>query len=156
MQLVDEAIKNVREMSQLLRPTILDDFGIDAALRSLTDSFAVRTGIQVNYESNVHGERLPDETETALFRIAQEALTNIARHSNASTVWIALGNQGKSVSMKIRDNGKGFTMSGKRPASGGLGLAGMQTRAHGCGGNLKVSAAEGKGVEIEVACPTEA
>ncbi|MBV9268556.1 MAG: hypothetical protein JO061_20475 [Acidobacteriaceae bacterium] len=156
MQLVDGAIKNVREMSQLLRPTILDDFGIDAALRSLTDSFSLRTGVHVKYDSNLQGQRLPDETETALFRIAQEALTNVARHSNATDVSIELGKRDNSIAMKIRDNGKGFAITNSRPLSGGLGLAGMHTRAHGCGGSLKVNAAEGKGVEIEVACPIEA
>lgn len=153
LRLIDEAIQNVREMSQLLRPTALDDFGLDAALRSLTESFAVRTGVKVKYESNLEGGRLRDESETALFRIAQEALTNIARHSSATEAHIELCATRDSVKLKIQDNGKGFELNGKRPASGGLGLAGMRTRARGCGGNLKVNTAEGKGVEIQVECP---
>src|SRR5581483_4378767 len=87
VSLVDEAIGNVRQMSQLLRPTILDDFGLEAGLRWLAEGFAVRTGIDVKVESAYSG-RLPDETETHLFRIAQEALTNVARHSGARRVTI--------------------------------------------------------------------
>ncbi|HNY39366.1 MAG TPA: histidine kinase, partial [Bryobacteraceae bacterium] len=88
LQLTDQALASVRELSQLLRPVILDDFGLDAALLWLTDRFSMRTGIQVNYNSR-GASRLPDETETHLFRIAQEALTNIARHSKATRVGIS-------------------------------------------------------------------
>ncbi|MDQ2777208.1 MAG: sensor histidine kinase [Acidobacteriota bacterium] len=152
MTLVDGSIKNVREMSQLLRPTILDDFGLDAALRSLTENFAQRTGIGVSYRSDLNGQRLRDQTETHLFRIAQEALTNVARHSEAKSAAVDLNRHGQKVTLTIRDDGNGFEMM-KRRQSQGLGLAGMQTRARGCGGTLKISAANGKGVEIEVACP---
>jgi signal transduction histidine kinase len=153
MQLVDQAIRDVREMSQLLRPTILDDFGLDAALQSLADNFSQRTGIEVKYHSNLKGERLRDETETHLFRIAQEALTNVARHSGATSVSVSLEHKGDELHLSIRDNGKGFDAAAPRNSSG-LGLAGMETRARGCGGTLKVIAANGKGVEIEVACPS--
>ncbi len=79
LHLVEEAIGNVRQLSQLLRPTILDDFGLEAGLRWLVEGFAARTGIEATLQSSCSG-RLPDETETHLFRIAQEALTNVARH----------------------------------------------------------------------------
>ncbi|MGA3237686.1 MAG: ATP-binding protein [Bryobacteraceae bacterium] len=94
LHLVDEAIGNVRQMSQLLRPIILDDFGLEAGLRWLAEGFSTRTGIEVSVDSN-HPGRLPDETETHLFRIAQEALTNVARHSGAKRVLIKL-DAGKS------------------------------------------------------------
>src|SRR5260221_12807291 len=89
VKLVDEAIGNVRQMSQLLRPTILDDFGLEAGLRWLAEGFQARTGTEVKVVSTYSG-RLPDETETHLFRIAQEALTNIARHAGAKHVEIKL------------------------------------------------------------------
>ena len=89
LHLVDEAIGNVRQMSQLLRPIILDDFGLEAGLRWLAEGFSTRTGIEVNVDSN-HPGRLADETETHLFRIAQEALTNVARHAGAKRVRIKL------------------------------------------------------------------
>src|SRR5206468_8606070 len=87
VHLVDDAIGNVRQMSQLLRPTILDDFGLEAGLRWLAEGFTHRTGIEVEFHGGL-GRRLPDETETHLFRIAQEALTNVARHSGAKHVWM--------------------------------------------------------------------
>jgi signal transduction histidine kinase len=152
-QLVDQAIKDVRDMSQLLRPTILDDFGLEAALQSLCDSFSVRTGVSVSFNSNFNGLRLRDETETHLFRIAQEALTNIARHSKATAVSINLDRKGEEVKLRIQDNGAGFELE-KQRTGGGLGLAGMETRARGCGGILHFATSPGKGVQIEVVCPT--
>ncbi len=152
-RLVDQAIKDVREMSQLLRPTILDDFGLDAALKSLTDNFSQRTGIHVEYRSDMNGRRLRDETETHLFRIAQEALTNVARHSQATSVSVELLSHGDDVALTIRDNGRGFEITERRPASG-LGLAGIETRARGCGGKLTMETGTGKGLKIEVTCPT--
>jgi signal transduction histidine kinase len=160
MKLVDQAINDVREMSQLLRPTMLDDFGLDAALRSLTDSFSQRTNIAMNYQSNLAGQRLSDRAETSLFRIAQEALTNVARHAAASEVNVDLTRRDGLVNLCIRDNGKGMEI-GKRTAkkqslnSGGLGIAGMETRAQACGGRLSVESALGKGMKVEVTCPIE-
>jgi signal transduction histidine kinase len=144
----------VREMSQLLRPTILDDFGLDAALRSLTESFSQRTGIKVEYQSNVDGRRWKDDAETNLYRIAQEALTNVARHSQATLVNVELEESSGSLALHIRDNGRGLDPeAGNR--SRGLGLAGMQTRARGCGGNLRLQNEPGKGLRIEVTCPLD-
>jgi signal transduction histidine kinase len=160
MKLVDQAISDVREMSQLLRPTMLDDFGLDAALRSLTESFSQRTGISMNYQSNLTDQRLADGAETSLFRIAQEALTNVARHAQATEVNVALDRRDSQVSLLIRDNGKG-TETVKRKAnkqslnSGGLGMAGMETRAQACGGRLSVESAPGQGMKIEVTCPID-
>ncbi len=155
MLLVDDAIRDVREMSQLLRPTILDDFGLNAALRSLTESFAQRTGIRVDYTSDIQSLRLRDEAETHLYRIAQEALTNVARHAEATAVEIGLHSDGQKVQLTIKDNGHGS----KKPASGdtrGLGLAGMQTRARGCGGELSIKSDSEKGFTVAVTCPVNA
>ena len=152
LNLVDQAIRDVRDLSQLLRPTILDDFGLDAALRTLTDGFAKRTGISVNYQSELGSYRLKDEAETALYRIAQEALTNVARHSQATAVDVSVSKQVSGVTLAIGDNGKGVDMSAKRNQPG-LGLAGMQTRARGCGGIVRFESAPQKGLKIEVTCP---
>ncbi|HEX4748103.1 MAG TPA: sensor histidine kinase [Bryobacteraceae bacterium] len=153
MHLVDRAIQDVREMSQLLRPTILDDFGLDAALRSLTDSFSQRTGIKVEYQSTVNGRRWNDDAETNLYRIAQEALTNVARHSQATAVNVGLAESNGSLVLQIRDNGRGLDAQPQR--SSGLGLAGMQTRAQGCGGTLRIESETGKGLRLEVTCPLD-
>jgi signal transduction histidine kinase len=148
IKLVDQSISNVRELSQLLRPTILDDFGLDAGLRWLAERFAQRTGVEVDYQSGFTG-RLPDETETHLFRIVQEALTNVARHSGATRVSIHLRADGSSIRLTLSDNGRGLETS----ANGGMGLNGMRARARSAGGQLDLKSEPGKGVTIEVYAP---
>src|SRR5476649_1163868 len=103
VHLVDDAIGNVRQMSQLLRPTILDDFGLAAGLRWLCEGFATRTGIDATCDAAFAG-RLPDQTETHLFRIAQEALTNVARHASAKNVRVQLEAEGRQVRLTIADD----------------------------------------------------
>jgi len=155
--LVDEAIHNVRELSQLLRPTILDDFGLDAGLRWLSDGFAQRTGIQVEYKSSLTA-RLPDETETHLFRIAQEALTNAARHSGATQVKMRLWADSGQAYLSIRDNGRGLptapsSRSGREADGNGMGLIGMRARARSAGGEVTIRSSNGSGLQIEVQVP---
>jgi signal transduction histidine kinase len=157
LRLVDDAIGNVRQMSQLLRPTILDDFGLEAGLRWLADGFAARTGISVELDSQFSG-RLPDETETHLFRIAQEALTNVARHSGARHVAIRLETEGEEICLSIQDDGRGLPQVAPNgvPAntpSGGLGLIGMRARARSAGGDITIRSRPGEGVRIEVRAP---
>jgi signal transduction histidine kinase len=148
ISLVDDSIQNVREISQLLRPTVLDDFGLDASLRAMSEKFQQRTGTEVEYESNLAG-RLSDEVETHLFRIAQEALTNVARHSGATKVKIALRSQEQKVRLSISDNGKGLQK--KEPPRGGLGMIGMRARARSAGGEFTVY--NGRGLTIDVWVP---
>lgn len=146
--LVDDAIQNVREMSHLLRPTILDDFGLDAGIRWLTERFAQRTGIEVNYHSTFQ-DRLPDEAETHLFRIVQEALTNVARHSAATRVDIELQRDGERIHFSMKDNGRGFN---NENAPGGLGLVGMHARARSIGGELTLQSRGGVAIELWAPC----
>ena len=159
LKLVDESIQNIRQMSQLLRPLILDDFGLDASLNWLADGFTQRTGIIVKYQSNFK-DRLEDEQETHLFRIAQEALTNIARHSGASEVDIELRHEGSRILLCIADNGKGFSQTKAPRGMGprgigqrGMGMTGMRARARSVGGELQVDSSGEKGVRIEVWTP---
>lgn len=147
--LLKDGVSNVREVSQLLRPTILDDFGLDASLRWLVEGFADRTGIAARYESSFQ-ERLDDETETQLFRIAQEALTNIARHAEATEVRVSLTASTSGLRLSVSDNGKGFA---KGDSGGGMGLAGMRARTRVAGGQLNMTSAPGKGVSITVEVP---
>ena len=148
MKLVDQSISNVRELSQLLRPTILDDFGLDAGIRWLVDRFRDRTSIETEYRSEFTG-RLQDETETHLFRIVQEALTNIARHSGATRVFIHLRREGDEIRLTIQDNGKGL----QKPRAAGMGLSGMRARARSAGGELQLRSTPGQGVTIDVHAP---
>jgi signal transduction histidine kinase len=158
LSLVDQAIVNVRELSQLLRPTILDDFGLSAGIKWLCERFTQRTGIEVDYQSNFE-DRLLDETETHLFRIAQEALTNVARHSKASAVRVALKKDGHHVRLTVTDNGQGILAAANgKPAvadasSGGMGMVGMRARARSAGGELKVDTAPGRGVAVYASFP---
>ena len=143
-QLVDEAIQNVRELSHLLRPTILDDFGLDAGIRWLAERFTERTGIAADYRSNFH-ERLKDETETHLFRIVQEALTNVARHSGAKHVGIELERNGERIHLRMKDDGHGFE---REQRTEGLGLVGMRARARSVGGELEVQSQDGVAIDL--------
>jgi signal transduction histidine kinase len=152
LRLVDEAIGNVREMSQLLRPTILDDFGLEAGVRWLVEGFATRTGIEVDFQSNYSG-RLPDDTETHLFRIAQEALTNAARHSGAKHMQVKLESTGKKILLRIQDDGRGLPKVPVARTPAPMGMIGMRARARSAGGDVAVRSSPGGGVLIEVRVP---
>jgi len=156
---VNEAIGNVRQLSQLLRPIILDDFGLDAALRWLAERFQQRTRIDVEYQSNFTG-RLVDETETHLFRISQEALTNIARHSGATQVKLSLTAENGMIHLSVADNGRGLPPNAEvseNAAKPSLGMTGMRARARSLGGKLNFSSgngnALGNGLCIDVSLP---
>ena len=150
LRLVDESIGNVRQMSQLLRPTILDDFGLEAALRWLVEGFAARTGMEVDFVSHYAG-RLEDETETHLFRIAQEALTNVARHAEAKHVSVKLTSSGSEICLSVDDDGRG--LGDRLPGHRGMGMIGMRARARSAGGDVTVRSQPGQGVHIEVRVP---
>ena len=153
LQLVDESIANVRELSQLLRPVILDDLGLEAALRWLVDKFAQRTRLTAEFNASGAG-RYADETETHLFRIAQEALTNIARHSGATRVQVSLVATADVVRLVIEDDGRGLLppdATGIEPPS--LGMVGMRARARQSGGELLTERAEPHGLRLRVTVP---
>jgi signal transduction histidine kinase len=150
IKLIDDAIDNVRTLSQLLRPTILDDFGLDAGIRWLAERFSERTRIDVDYRSQFTG-RLADQTETHLFRIVQEALTNVARHANASRVTIFLRAENGNIHLTLSDNGRGLT----EPNHFGMGLIGMRARARSAGGDCTISSTQGGGVTVDVTAPME-
>ncbi len=137
-------------MSQLLRPTILDDFGLQAGIRWLAEGFSERTGVEVSVETPYEG-RLPDETETHFFRISQEALTNIARHSGAKRAGIRLEQRAGEICLTIRDDGRGLA-PGDLPKRG-MGMSGMRARARSAGGDVHVQSTPGQGVVIEVRAP---
>jgi len=142
------AIQEVRRISRDLRPGALDDLGLGPALKTLTDEFSERTNIQSELETVVFRNRLDEDAKIALFRIAQEALTNIERHSDATHVNIRLFGHRGGATLRIRDNGSGF---GKSKASGGLGLRNMQERVEQLGGTFRIlSSAEGTVVEADV------
>jgi signal transduction histidine kinase len=149
LALTKQAIDNARELSQLLRPSILDDFGLVAGIRWLAENFSQRTGIRVNC-TFLFEKRLNGEAETQLFRIVQEALTTVARHANATAVEVELKATGSAVILRVSDNGTG--VSGEKRV-GGLGLVGARARARSLGGILGVKSQPGQGLTIEVSLP---
>jgi signal transduction histidine kinase len=153
VNIVDEAIQQVRDLSFELRPSLLDDLGLSAALRWYADRYAQRTGIDTKIsicpESRV---RLPRELETACFRIVQEALTNVARHSQAKNAYVDVRTTNGALSLSIKDDGTGFNL---HPSNGdrwlrSLGLRGMEERAHAAGGRLEINSAPRAGTEVRV------
>ncbi len=152
--LVNKAIAEVRLISRNLRPSELDDLGLNAALRSLCSEFEERTGIEVQLEAETFGKVLPPGVELTIYRIAQEALNNVQKHADAKHVRISLVRDVKSVRMKIADDGKGFdqTQPGNRTKSG-WGLANMRQRALLFGGNVLVKTASAGGTQIELSIP---
>lgn len=148
--ILEEALAGVRELSQLLRPVILDDFGLDAGLRWLTERFADRTRIDVGYTSQCP-RRLDEDQETHLFRIAQEALTNVARHSGATAVKVHLEVEGDQALLRVIDNGQGMDEAVQKKLS--MGLVGMRARARHIGGDLTFEKAPGGGLQVEVKAP---
>ncbi len=142
------AIQEVRRISRDLRPGALDDLGLGPALKTLTDEFSERTGIASELETVVFRNRLDEDAKIALFRIAQEALTNIERHSDADTVGIRLFGHRGGATLRIRDNGTGF---GQDKVKGGLGLRNMQERVEQLGGTFRLlSSKDGTVVEADV------
>jgi signal transduction histidine kinase len=153
IEVFDEVLRSVRELSQMLRPVILDDFGLDAGLRWLSERFTQRTQIAVDYRSNFK-DRLAESIETHLFRISQEALTNVARHSGATQAWITLSVDADHIRLTVEDNGRGIQEKGQ-PAGASLGMVGMRARARQIGGELQVENRAEGGLRIELIAPFE-
>lgn len=146
-QMVDDLIKSVRRIASDLRPPILDHLGLPAALEWLAQDFARRTGIACRATLRPFDAAISDEHATALFRIVQEALTNVSRHAAATAVDLDLGIEGGCVALQIRDNGLGIA---ERVASGpgSLGILGMRERAAALGGVLEVVPRAGGGTRV--------
>ncbi|HEX7529534.1 MAG TPA: PAS domain S-box protein, partial [Pyrinomonadaceae bacterium] len=155
--IVDEALGRVRELSIELRPSLLDDLGLTAALRWYVDRFAQRTGIIAEMLNGFEeGGRLPRELETVCFRIAQEALTNVARHAQAGSVSVQLERSRERILLTIIDDGVGFDVDKlKKSASAAtaLGLRGMEERALAVGGYIKIDSGLERGTQIRATFP---
>jgi len=157
IDIVDEALGCVRELSIELHPSLLDDLGLTAALRWYVDRYAERTGIMAEVlNSFKEDERLPRELETACFRIAQEALTNVARHAQAGSVSVHLERSGERMLLTVIDDGVGFDIDNlrkKAPAAPTLGLRGMEERALAVGGHIEIDSGSGRGTRVRTIFP---
>jgi signal transduction histidine kinase len=156
IKLVDGALNRVRSLSLDLRPSQLDDLGLQPALRWYLDRQARSSGLAVEFKADLPPARLDPGVETACFRIAQEAMTNVLRHAGASRVRVDLRARDGEIELVVEDDGRGFNVPAAqaRAASGeSLGLLGMEERAELAGGRIKMLSAPGKGTRIEARFP---
>jgi len=149
--LVVETLQDVRRLAVELRPSALDDFGLEPALRRLGQSVREAGGLDVQVETMLGGERLAPDVETAVYRSVQEALTNVIKHANAARASIVVTRKPDGVLVMIEDDGRGFDPAASR--DGGLGLLGMRERVELLDGTLQVEAEPGQGTTLIVTLP---
>ena len=155
-RLLTNTLQEVRSLSFELRPSLLDHFGILAAIRGYSKNFSERTGINVEVCGKDIVERFPPEVEILFYRCAQEALTNAAKHSEAEKVIIDIVQNESILCMKIKDNGKGFDVENhleKNMTGSSIGLFGMRERVALMNGELKIHSEKNKGAELEIRVP---
>ena len=146
------AIQEVRRISRDLRPGVLDDLGVGPAIKALAEDFGTRTGITVEFETVVFRNRLDDEAKIAMYRVAQEALTNIERHARASTVVIDVRGHTTGATLRISDDGCGIEHAQSTIPAAGLGLRNMQERIEQLDGTLRILSTK-SGTVIEATVP---
>jgi signal transduction histidine kinase len=154
--IIDHAIQQVRSISHLLHPPLLDEVGLLSALRWYLEGLEERSGIETYLDVQPSSfTRLTPDLETAVFRIVQEALTNVFRHSEAGKVWIGLTQTESSTVITVRDDGKGIgkKIAEQRPDSVGIGIGGMKQRAKEFGGELRLTNTQ-PGTLVELVIPS--
>ena len=154
-EMLGQTVEEVQRIARNLRPSVLDQLGLVAALRATTTEFADRTGVAVKLACAQLTARLPADTELTLYRILQEALRNVEKHARARHVTVRL-RQRTFIQLAINDDGIGFDPehhAARRKGKGGLGLLSMRERATYVGGAFKIKSVRGAGTEIEVLIP---
>lgn len=151
LKMIDHTVKSIRRISSELRPSLLDDLGLIAAMEWHLDEFERRSGISKEFHSEVQALDLPDNVKINLFRIFQESLTNVARHSGGTHVIVKLNKSENELILTITDNGKGFDKenAGKKT----LGILGMKERTIMIGGTYDIAGVAGEGTTVTVAIP---
>jgi signal transduction histidine kinase len=150
-ELVVATLQDVRRLAVQLRPKALDDFGLVPAVDRLVQTFSESSGIRVDLEARLGRERLPSDVETTVYRIVQEALTNVVKHAEAKNVSILLVRRGDIVTAVIEDDGVGFETTAADDDS--LGLAGMRERVELHDGRLTIESAPGSGTTLRIEVP---
>jgi PAS domain S-box-containing protein len=153
-ELIDSIIQTVKRISAALRPGILDDLGLVAAIEWQAEEFQNRTGISCRFTVNPDDLTVDQDRSTAIFRIFQETLTNVARHSSASLVSVVLLRETRSLMLRVADNGTGITEKQIHDPKS-FGLIGMRERVHPWGGLISITGIPGEGTTIEVSIPLE-
>jgi signal transduction histidine kinase len=154
-RLLQKTMETVHRFARELRPTMLDELGLLPALRSYLKGFAERTGLRVSLRGNAFAENLGGEQKTVLFRVAQESLTNVSKHAEASRVAVTLRKVAENIWMEVADNGRSFRQGPENSIKGKtrLGLLGMQERVRLVNGRFMVKAEPGRGTTIRVVIP---
>jgi signal transduction histidine kinase len=148
-----QAVSEARRVIAGLRPTVLDDFGLAAAIQEEVQALRA-DGWEVSYEDRLSPERLPSSAETTLYRVAQEALTNVRKHAGQAPVEVILERDRGNIRLEVRDRGKGFSTQPRRAAAGEqVGVAGMQERLSLVGGRLAITSRPGRGTRILATVP---
>jgi PAS domain S-box-containing protein len=150
--LIDSSLETMRRISSELRPILLDDLGLRAAVEHYVSEFRKRTGIVCDLQLRVDESHLPKKYSTPIFRILQESLTNVARHSGAKKVNILLEERDGILILEVEDNGKGLP-KGETSARNSVGILGMRERARQLGGELKMTGSPGKGTKVAIVLP---
>lgn len=156
LALVDDGMRGIRNVTNDLRPSLLDDLGLLPALRSTVTEFSERRGASVSLDSPESLPALSDEAEVALFRALQEALSNVARHAENAPTEVQIRSERNQVTLRVADRGPGFDSDGtlaRLEAEGHLGLAGMRERILALGGDVSVKSSPGAGVVIVIRIP---
>ena len=148
-KLAEASVEVIRNMSLLLRPSMLDDFGLVPALEWQAREVSKRTGLRVQVAAEESADQLPDEHKTCIYRVVQEALHNCARHSHARSVRVQVRQEPLKIVISVEDDGRGFDARRVR----GLGLVGMQERVHHLGGAFQVNSRPGEGTVVAVELP---
>jgi signal transduction histidine kinase len=152
---IDETLAAVRRIATSLRPSVLDELGLAAAVEWQGQEFGNRTGITVVTELSMGGTVVSDELGSSIFRILQEALTNVARHAHASRVSIGLIRVADLLTLVVADDGVGLS-SDPFPGTATLCIVGMRERALACGGVLRITGAPGSGTSVTLRVPLRA
>lgn len=156
LTVADATLEEIRRAVSMLGPAILDDVGLGPAIERLCDDFGERDDLQITCELDIPDEGLSPALESVCYRVAQEALTNAARHAHASELRVALRVEPDRILLEVRDNGRGFVPGTRPEGPGGRGLVGMRERVELLGGALRIDSAPGEGTTVRVELPRRA
>jgi signal transduction histidine kinase len=153
--LLAQTMETVHRFARELRPAMLDELGLLPALRSCLKNFAERTGLQVRFAASPAAERLNDDQKTVVYRVAQESLTNVAKHAHASRVTVRLRKFSRGLQVEIKDNGQAFEVDRQLSGKGRkrLGLLGMRERVGLVNGRFAIKSSPGKGTTVSLEIP---
>lgn len=151
-KILDSTVMSTRRIAADLRPLMLDDLGLNAALEWLAEQFQERHGVTCQLDVEGLEDDLPENYATAIFRILQESLTNVARHAAATHVRVLVRRTGQEILIRVQDNGQGFSLA-EQGKPGSFGLIGLRERAYMLGGETVITSAPGEGTRIEVRLP---